>query len=285
MITSKRNAGSVRRGVSATESAVFLAVIVCTLAGVGWGVGQLVEKKLARTSVAVGCRPHSTMMHTATEQLQIQEDSGAMSNWGWPLAWMALGLGAAAVVGYTWYYHRRRATVHEGMDVDAENAEVIAPATRRCIFAKRQATLAILNNQLGMAGFGAMQAQHLMSKDVQCVSSATSIADVRELMAQGVRHLLVSDDGARLCGVISDRDLAKASTGTAEDIMTPNPVTAAPDAPISGIVTMMMRRRISCVPIITNSSIAGILTTTDLMIALQCTLQVIHSIGEAVESN
>ena len=47
----------------------------------------------------------------------------------------------------------------------------------------------------------------------------------------------------------------------------------APETPLSPAITYLINENISCLPVVDNGRLCGVLTTTDLVLTLQCTLQ------------
>jgi acetoin utilization protein AcuB len=147
-------------------------------------------------------------------------------------------------------------------------------------FTKRQQTMAILLNRMTGDTFDDFKIGYLVSPKVTTVLPATPLDEVRKYFVDHhFRHLFVCDVEGNLQGIISARDLQRASSGYASDVMSSNIVTANPDQLISPTITLMMERRISCLPVLDKDRLLGIVTTTDLMIALQCTLQILHTLG------
>ena len=109
----------------------------------------------------------------------------------------------------------------------------------------------------------------MIGPDISADQAAATMRD------QHVRHVLVSHDRRSLTGIISDRDLHERSGATAEDIMTPNPIAVRPDMAIGPAISIMVEKRISCLPVVDEERLCGVLTTTDLLLALQCVLQVL----------
>ncbi|HWW28503.1 MAG TPA: CBS domain-containing protein [Steroidobacteraceae bacterium] len=99
-------------------------------------------------------------------------------------------------------------------------------------------------------------------------------------------HLLVVDDRKKLSGVVSDRDLLKAlspyvgsAAETARDIatlnkrvhqiMSRNPLTLHPEAQIADAVELLLKERISCIPIVDREfKPVGILSWRDVLKSL-----------------
>lgn len=114
----------------------------------------------------------------------------------------------------------------------------------------------------------------IMTKETVALHPEQSFADVVGLMAnQFFHHVLVIDGEQRLCGVISDRDVLRELSRTRDwsqkkvsEIMTPHPMTIAPDSLISAAVRRMLDKRINCLPVVgAEGKVCGILTSTDLL--------------------
>jgi CBS domain-containing protein len=91
-----------------------------------------------------------------------------------------------------------------------------------------------------------------------------------------VRHMIVTDAENHVVGIVSDRDLHHTGKKTS-DIMTPEPLTVCPDALMRPAMSQMLDRHISSLPVVENGKLVGIITTTDLVMAFQCTMQVIQA--------
>ena len=109
---------------------------------------------------------------------------------------------------------------------------------------------------------------------------------VQELFREFRFHHLLVLEQRRLVGVISDRDLFKAlspAIGTlmetdrdratlnkrAHQIMSRNPVSATVDVPIETAARLLIDKKVSCLPIVTdNQTLAGILSWKDILNSL-----------------
>jgi acetoin utilization protein AcuB len=127
-----------------------------------------------------------------------------------------------------------------------------------------------------------MLVQDVMGKPVVTVVPATTLPDaVRTMRDAGVRHLPVVD-GDRLVGIVSDRDLKRAMASSATslqaheltylldririaEIMTRTVVTIAPMFPVEDAARIMVRDRISALPVTEGGRLVGIVTETDVL--------------------
>jgi acetoin utilization protein AcuB len=124
-----------------------------------------------------------------------------------------------------------------------------------------------------------------MKRDLLTVTPQTPVIEAAKLMAQNhVRRLMVVekwDDGPRLLGIISAKDVvhafpphvnpfaiegpdARLTPTVVSQIMTPNPRTTTPDTPIEEVAAMMCAHKIGALPVLRNKTIAGIITESDI---------------------
>lgn len=127
---------------------------------------------------------------------------------------------------------------------------------------------------------------------------ATAAAVMRE---REIRHLPVTDDGGRLVGMITDRDLRSASFAPAfaeylppgeqrrlrdvgdalenlrvSDAMTWQVVTTDPNASLAQAAAVMFGARISSLAVVEAGSLVGIVTERDVLKALAATVPAIR---------
>lgn len=149
------------------------------------------------------------------------------------------------------------------------------------VFDKRQQIARTLSVHLHELLERGMTVGHVMSKLLSPVSIDTPRKEVERVMRDlHVRHLLVVDSEGLLAGIISDRDLIRREGETAGDMMTANPLSTTTCSPLNPAITLLIQRRISCLPVIEQGKPIGVLTTTDVMMTLQCMLHEMHKLGE-----
>ncbi len=121
-----------------------------------------------------------------------------------------------------------------------------------------------------------------MTREVVTTAPDATAADVLALCRERrIRHVPVVNEGGRLVGIVSDRDLRSATPAlgdparaealeriTVEGAMNREVFTASPDDPIEVAANEMRERAIGCLPVTEGGKLAGILTTSDVMEAL-----------------
>ena len=123
----------------------------------------------------------------------------------------------------------------------------------------------------------------LMSSEVATLRRNDKLSIADDVMKLGrIRHMPVVDDdeGERPVGVVSQRDMFRGALartlgyGTAaqnklfemlrvKDVMTNDPLTIGPDAPLAAAATLMWKRQIGCLLVVENERLVGILTEGD----------------------
>lgn len=89
-----------------------------------------------------------------------------------------------------------------------------------------------------------------------------------------VRHVPVEDDSGRLLGLISHRQLLRLiargnrhdATITVRDIMRPDPITVSPETTTVEAIRLMRDKRLSCLPVVENGQLVGLVTEHDLVV-------------------
>lgn len=123
----------------------------------------------------------------------------------------------------------------------------------------------------------------IMSGEVTTLEEDAKLLDAALLMrSSGLRHLPIVKDG-RPVGVISDRDVQRASpsmfsnlspeeynrmfeTIPIQKVMAKEPFTAAPDTPVKDVLSTMLEQKLgSCLVVDADGKLAGIVTNSDLL--------------------
>jgi len=101
-----------------------------------------------------------------------------------------------------------------------------------------------------------------------------------------IRHLPVVDANARLLGIVTQRDLFKASLSSVanvtpaerqqwlgkvrvRDVMTKKPITVEPEAEMADAVDKLLTGRFGCLPVVEDGKFVGLITETDVLQGVQ----------------
>jgi acetoin utilization protein AcuB len=122
-----------------------------------------------------------------------------------------------------------------------------------------------------------------MTKSPVTIKASDSLlAATRILKEKGFKHLPVLDGNGALVGVVTDRDLKRASASDAttlevhellylldklkiEQVMTRKPVSVTTQETVQNAAKLMVEKKIGCLPVVEGGKVAGILTKDDLL--------------------
>lgn len=129
-----------------------------------------------------------------------------------------------------------------------------------------------------------MLVRDYMTKDVFTLRVDKKLVIADELMKWAhVRHVPVVDQDGRLVGIVSHRDLLRASISSIEtrvaaaekrqhlssvtvrEVMQAQVQTISPDAPVQEAAKLMRERKIGCLPVVADGRLIGIITESDLL--------------------
>ena len=128
-----------------------------------------------------------------------------------------------------------------------------------------------------------MTIRELMSGGLITVRRETPVLEARDLMVkERIRHLLVTQTGGALVGIVTDRDIrlnlpSKATSLSVweinhlltklmvEQVMTQSVITVGPDRPAREAARLMLDHKIGALPVLDEGRLVGIITETDVM--------------------
>jgi len=141
-------------------------------------------------------------------------------------------------------------------------------------FAKLTTGAIGLAQAAGDSGRRALAVQRVMSDALVVAPPSSSVATLTKLlMSSPVRHILICEPGGHLVGIVTDRDLRTRRGKRAADIMTREPVCVPCGALLAPAAALMVDHQISCLPVIEDGRLRGLLTADDVTLALECVLQ------------
>jgi CBS domain-containing protein len=133
-----------------------------------------------------------------------------------------------------------------------------------------------------MGAGGGTRVRDIMSEQIVTISADDSLSTVEDIMTLGrVRHMPVVR-GGQLVGVVSERDLLRASLSTLSEfgneqrraflqvveikrVMSTPPVVIQPGASVEDAALVMAERKIGCLPVVEAGRLVGMLTETDVL--------------------
>ena len=124
--------------------------------------------------------------------------------------------------------------------------------------------------------------EDFMTREVETLKVDQSLMDaLRFLREHSVRHIPILDDAGGLVGILTDRDIKRATPSalapgqrdvwekvvaetTLAKVMTKEPMTAAPSTTLREALQTFVDDRIGCLPIMEEGKLVGIVTARDL---------------------
>ncbi len=268
-----------RGGQTTIEYTLLLALVVGSLFGV-WnlvGVSHAKSFGTLNDQLASGTlrNPHRAAVVDDESETEAEPFSRIAMVWAIPL-----GLAALAIYSQTRSLRGRDAA--RGERRGERSAEMADYPGHSRLFEKRQQIFKLIERDFYAMLEGRLQVRQLMSTELATVLDTASLDEVKAVMVRNeLRHMLVCDHHGKLCGIISNRDFNVTKGKLARDVMVRDPVTVNADSLVSPAATVLIDRRISALPVVDHGKLCGMLTTTDLVMALQCSLQVMlkQSVG------
>ena len=110
-------------------------------------------------------------------------------------------------------------------------------------------------------------------RDVITISPAATVRDLLALLAEhNIGAVIVSDDGARVDGIVSERDIVRKLHGDdtvldapVSQIMTAVVQTCEPGADVDELMAQMTEHRIRHVPVVDNGELVAVISIGDVV--------------------
>jgi len=122
----------------------------------------------------------------------------------------------------------------------------------------------------------------IMAMEVITLARNDTLQLAKDIMTLGrIRHFPVVDEG-EVIGVVSQRDLFRASLGSVmkygeraerafldtvavKEVMSEPPITISPDTSIKEAARLMVEKKIGCLPVVEGGRLVGLVTETDIL--------------------
>ena len=122
-----------------------------------------------------------------------------------------------------------------------------------------------------------MEIANWMSRSPACISPNDTLAAAKKLMDAGRFRRLPVVESEKLIGIITERDLRQhwgyLDATKVNAAMTPDPLTVTPRDTAENAARLMLQHKIGGLPVVDNSKLVGILSTSDLIRALLNVIQ------------
>ena len=127
-----------------------------------------------------------------------------------------------------------------------------------------------------------LRVRDIMGRNVVTISASERMSTVEDIMTLGhVRHMPVVQ-GGKLVGVVSERDLLRASLSVLSEhrgperraflhvveivrVMSTPPVVIGPNASVDEAALVMAEKKIGCLPVVEGDQLVGMVTETDVL--------------------
>ena len=110
----------------------------------------------------------------------------------------------------------------------------------------------------------------IMTPDVLGLEPATSLVDAARRMHERRVGAVVVQDGERLVGIVTERDILRAVAtgaigGSVADVMTHGPDTIGPDESAGQAAALMIHGGFRHLPVVDGNAVVGVLSIRDLV--------------------
>jgi len=110
----------------------------------------------------------------------------------------------------------------------------------------------------------------IMTSDVLGLEPATSLVDAARRMHERRVGAVVVQDGERLVGIVTERDILRAVAtgaigGSVADVMTHGPDTIGPDESAGQAAALMIHGGFRHLPVVDGNAVVGMLSIRDLV--------------------
>ena len=119
--------------------------------------------------------------------------------------------------------------------------------------------------------------RHVMTQPAVATHIQSTAEELSQIMAeQGVWQVIICNDSSRPVGIVNHRYLKSSRGKRAGEIMSSKPIMVSPELDLSVAITLMLDRDLSCLPVVCDGKLQGVLTTTELAMGLQALMQFVQ---------
>ena len=127
---------------------------------------------------------------------------------------------------------------------------------------------------------------HVMTCDPITINKSTSGKQIADLIAKHhVAHLIVCDKDRNLLGVVRASDHKVNPDALAGAIITPPRHSITPKTTLGAAISLLIEQGVSYLPVVDQGKLCGVLTPTDLVLTLHCSLQLWFRVAQTREDS
>lgn len=253
-------------GHTSIEYAVVLTLLICAVVSAALLLGTnqrrtfgQVSQEVTQTNVE-GKRP--ARAPTRSEEVEAAPSRA----WLVPIAFILLSLGLWSIARLL----AHRSTVNTAPSQTPVGNE----RTQARYVEQRQRILRAVRNNLNK-----LQVRHIMTDHVATAGASATLEELAQLMKdQGVWQVIICDASRKPLGIVSHRFLRAARGRKARDIMSSNPIIVAPEMDLRIAITLLLEQNLTCVPVVCDGVLQGMVTNTELAMGLQVLMQVLQQL-------
>jgi CBS domain-containing protein/GGDEF domain-containing protein/Flp pilus assembly pilin Flp len=290
------NTSAIRRltqdsqGSSGVSYALMLAAVVGSVIAGATMLGANVERTFAK--VAEGTANPVTSDPTESEisdsvARRHSDDSPKTTKASVPRVMIYFLMAAVPIVSVIvgWLVLRRPAKPNVDRPVPRREP-VDAKVLLTRLNVKREALWRLLMSDNDLLLKSQIAVRHVMTFNPVTIKKSTSGKQIAELISKHhVARLLVCNDNDVLLGVVCASDHQANPEAAAETIMTSQQSSIAPNSTLGVAVSLLIERGLSFLPVVDQGKLCGVLTPTDLVLTLHCSLHLWIRVAQTRESS
>lgn len=265
-----------RLGSATLEYVVLVAVVAGGLLFIAWEAMERRGDLLQSVSSVLGRSPSELRTRPAIEN-GAADGAGSTSRRSTAFNVFTMVVLCVAVGGWLIERRARKSHLERAKAADQQPGRRVSDAARGSRSRLTEKRLKILNTLISDNHKllpSDLKVGDLMTTAVTSALATTTASELRKIISENhFRHVLICDAGGGLAGIVSDRDLRNVDDMTpASAVMVDHPTTVSPDSRVNDAITQLLYGHFSSLPVVTDGRLVGIVTTTDVVMTLQCTL-------------
>ena len=136
-------------------------------------------------------------------------------------------------------------------------------------FEDLRASLHLERAEATAATAGALKARDIMAREIVTVASDMLVEDAAKLLAyHNISGMPVEDPDGKVVGIVSEADVIGHIGAIVSDVMTEHVISVGEEATVEEIATLLAEHRIKRVPVMTDGTVRGMVSRSDIVRAI-----------------